>query len=106
MLNLGLWHFPPFLSIFRRLNFKTKFPLFFVFLSQYREEDSSSSDDEEEMVERCNWRQTRQQLKQDLSEQGATAATKVLGASANKGLGTGKANYVKPPRVINLQVGS
>ncbi|KAK3752174.1 hypothetical protein RRG08_059735 [Elysia crispata] len=69
------------------------------------EEDSSSSDDddEEEMVERCNWRQTRQQLKQNLSEQGAAAAAKVLDSSRNKRPGTGKTSYIKPPRVINLQ---
>ncbi|GFR78896.1 nucleoside diphosphate kinase [Elysia marginata] len=67
------------------------------------EEDSSSSDDDEEMVERCNWRQTRQQLKQNLSEHGAVAAAKVLGSSGDRRPGTEKASYTKPPRVINLQ---
>ncbi|GFO29899.1 nucleoside diphosphate kinase [Plakobranchus ocellatus] len=67
------------------------------------DEDSDSSDEEEEMVERCNWRQTRQQLKQNLSEQGASAAASLINSSEKKRLGDGTAGYKKPPRVINLQ---
>ncbi|RUS90011.1 hypothetical protein EGW08_002198, partial [Elysia chlorotica] len=63
----------------------------------------SSDDDEEEMVERCDWRKTRLQLKQNLSQRGAGAAARILGSSGNRKTESGKTSYVKPPRVINLK---
>ncbi|XP_035828166.1 uncharacterized protein LOC101857516 [Aplysia californica] len=64
-------------------------------------EEESSSDEEEEMVERCDWRLTRQKIKQDLTTQGAAATLRP--SSRTVGGGDGRQEYKKPPRVINLQ---
>ncbi|KAH9504288.1 hypothetical protein Btru_064554 [Bulinus truncatus] len=69
-------------------------------LSSDQCESDSSSD--EERVERCNWRLTRQKIKQDLSTHGS-AATLASGDSDKNLERVKKPNYKKPPRVINLQ---
>lgn len=67
----------------------------------FRDIDSSS---DEEMVERCNWRQTRQKLKEDLSTHGAAATLTNTDREKQKTDVFPKLEYKKPPRVINLQV--
>ncbi|XP_055867337.1 dynein axonemal assembly factor 8-like isoform X2 [Biomphalaria glabrata] len=70
-------------------------------LSQDTQDTDSSSD--EEMVERCNWRQTRQKLKEDLSTHGAAATLTNTDREKQKTGVFPKLEYKKPPRVINLQ---